>query len=79
MGLVSYDTPELDLSTQLQLAPNLTDSGRLRGEFDISLRWELVEDLFWELSFYDSHDSKPVVPGAEENDFGVNTSLGWDF
>jgi hypothetical protein len=78
-GWFRYDTPELDLSTQLQLIPNLTDSGRLRGEFDISLKWELVEDLFWELSFYDSYDSKPVVPGAEKNDFGVNTSLGWDF
>jgi len=78
-GWFRYDTPELDLTTQLQIIPNLTDSGRVRGEFDISLRWEFIEDIFWELSFYDSYDSDPVIVGAEKNDYGVNTSLGWDF
>lgn len=74
-----YDTPELDFSTNLQLIPNLTDTGRVRAEFDVSLKWEMIEDLFWELSFYDSFDSDPVVQGAEENDYGVITSLGWEF
>lgn len=74
-----YDTPELDLSTSLQVIPNLSDTGRVRGEFDVSLRWEVIEDLFWELSFYDSYDSDPVVDGAEKNDFGVGTALGWSF
>ncbi len=78
-GWFRYDSPELDLSTELQLIPNLTDTGRVRGEFDISLKWEMIEDLFWELSFYDSYDSDPIVRGAEKNDYGVNTSLGWDF
>ena len=74
-----YDTPELDLSTDLQIIPNLTDSGRVRAELDISLKWEIVEDLFWQLSFYDSYDSDPVIVDAEKNDYGVNTSLGWEF
>lgn len=74
-----YDSPELDLSTTLQVIPNLTESGRVRGEFDVSLKWEIVSDLFWELSLYDSYDSDPVVDGAEKNDYGIATSLGWSF
>ena len=74
-----YDTPELDLSTSLQIIPNLSDSGRVRSEFDIKLRWEMVEDLFWELSVYDSYDSDPVLDDAEKNDYGIVTSLGWEF
>lgn len=74
-----YDTPELDLSTNLQVIPNLTDTGRVRAEFDITLKWEIVSDLFWQLSFYDSFDSDPVVVDAEKNDYGVTTSLGWEF
>jgi len=74
-----YDTPELDFSTELEIIPNLTDTGRVRAELDISMKWEMIEDLFWELSFYDSFDSEPVVPGAEKNDYGVVTSLGWEF
>jgi len=74
-----YDTPELDFSTELQVIPNLTDTGRIRAELDVSLKWEMIEDLFWQLEFYNSFDSEPVVPGAEENDYGVITSLGWEF
>jgi len=74
-----YDTPELDLSTNLQVIPNLTDTGRVRAEFDIKLKWEIVEDLFWQLTFYDSFDSDPIVVDAEKNDYGVTTSLGWEF
>lgn len=74
-----YDTPELDFSTNLQIIPNLTDTGRVRADFDVSMKWEMIEDLFWELEFYNSFDSDPVVLGAEENDYGVITSLGWEF
>jgi len=74
-----YDTPELDLSTNLQVIPNLTDTGRVRAELDIKLKWEIVEDLFWQLTFYDSFDSDPIVVDAEKNDYGVTTSLGWEF
>lgn len=74
-----YDTPELDFSTELEIIPNLTDAGRIRADLDISVKWEMIEDLFWEIEFYDSFDSDPVVPGAEDNDYGVITSLGWEF
>jgi len=80
-----YDTPEVDLSTTLQVIPNLSDTGRVRGELDIKLKWEMIEDLFWELSFYDSYDSRPPNPRMllaekpEKNDYGIITSLGYDF
>jgi len=74
-----YDTPELDLSTSLQIIPNLSDSGELRGEFEIKLKWEIVEDLFWALAFTDSYDSKADIAGGENNDYSIITSLGWDF
>jgi putative salt-induced outer membrane protein YdiY len=74
-----YDTPELDLSTSLRIFPNLSDTGRVRGELDIRLKWEIIEDLFWQLSFYDSFDSDPAVDDTPSNDYGITTSLGWQF
>ena len=74
-----FDTPELDLSTSLEVIPNLTDTGRVRGELDIQLRWEMIEDLFWQLSYYNSYDSDPATAGAEKNDYGIVTSLGYKF
>ena len=74
-----YDTPELDFSTTFEVIPNLSDTGRVRGELDITLKWEMIEDLFWQLEFYDSYDSRPAAAGAEKNDYGIITSLGYDF
>lgn len=74
-----YDTPELDLSTTLRVFPNLSDTGRVRGELDIRLRWEIIEDLFWQLSFYESFDSDPTVEDTPGSDYGISTSLGWQF
>jgi hypothetical protein len=74
-----FDTPELDLSTSLEVIPNLSDTGRVRSELDIELQWEMIEDLFWQLSYYNSYDSKPATVGAEKNDYGIITSLGYKF
>ena len=74
-----YDTPELDLSSNLELFPCLSDGGRVCGEFDVRLRWEFIADLFWEPSFYDSYDNRPGTADAENNDDGFNTSLGHSF
>ena len=74
-----YDTPELDLTTSLQIIPNLTDSGEYRGEFEIEFKWEIIEDFFWALAIADSYDSKAELTGGENNDYSVITSIGWDF
>jgi len=74
-----YDTPELDVTTTLQVIPNLTDFGRVRSNLDIDFTWEIVEDLFWRLSFYNSYDNEPPSVNAENNDFGVISSFGWEF
>jgi hypothetical protein len=50
----------------------------VRGNFEVALRRELVKDLFAELSFYDSYDSRPPDEG-EKNDYGIVTSLGYSF
>jgi hypothetical protein len=74
-----FDTPELDLTTSLQIIPNLTDSGEYRGEVEIEFKWEIVEDLFWALAISDSYDSKAELSGGENNDYSIITSVGWDF
>ena len=74
-----YDLPELDLSADWKLFPSLTTSGRLRSEMDVTFRWEFIDDFFWSLSYYNSYDSKPNDPDAAKTDYGINTSVGWDF
>ncbi len=70
------DTPELDLDLGLNLYPSVTDSGRLRSSSDIRLRWELIEDLFLDITAYGTYDNQ-----ADSNnvDYGLTTGMGWEF
>ena len=74
-----YDTPELDWSTNLEIIPSLTESGRVRVEFNTNLKWEIIGDLFWQLEFYDSYDSKPPSDTGSSSDHGVITSISYEF
>lgn len=75
-----FDDPELDWSTVLQIIPSITESGRVRAEFDTSLKWEIIGDLNWGLTLYSSYDSQPQSDAAKATiDYGINTSLVYEF
>ena len=82
-----FDDPTLDLSSRLVAFPSITESGRTRAQFDVKLRWEIYEDLYWDLSYYNTYDSNPQtedssvpsITSAPTSDYGVVTSLGWSF
>ncbi|MCK4350970.1 MAG: DUF481 domain-containing protein [Candidatus Krumholzibacteria bacterium] len=63
----------------MQIFPNLTTWGRYRVNFNIDFNYELLNDFFLGLSFFDNYDSKPPVAGTEKNDFGFTTSIGYKF
>lgn len=74
-----YDYPKTDISLEATVYPSLNSWGRVRSEIDISLSRELIKDLTFILSFYDSYDSDPLDPNGSKNDYGIVTSLGWTF
>ncbi len=78
-AIFRYDTPETNLRTTLQVFPGLTDFGRVRGQWDIDFRKELIEDFFWNLNWYSTYDSDPRDEDASTTDYGINTGLGWEF
>ena len=75
--LFSFDNPEIDLTTGLRLIPSLSDWGRLRGEFNLTLNWEIINDLSWQLTFKNSYDSRPPGEGSN-NDYSLFTGVAWD-
>jgi hypothetical protein len=74
-----YDEPELDVTTRFSLLPSLSESGRVRTSLDVDFRWGIVEDLYWSFSLYHTSDSDPPTAEASKRDFGIVTSLGWEF
>jgi len=74
-----FDTPELDLTTTLQVIPNITESGEYRSELEVKLKWEIIEDFFWSLSLTETYDSKVLETEGEKNDYSIITAIGYDF
>ena len=74
-----YDEPELDVTSSLIVYPSLSESGRVRTELDLSVRWEILSDLFWDVTVYHDFDSDPPNTMADKADYGVITSVGWEF
>lgn len=74
-----FKDPETTLTTRLTILPSLTDSGRYRSTADISLRHEIVNDLYFELSFDGSYDNRPPDVTADTIDYSITTSLGYKF
>lgn len=72
-----YDSPKHNVNVAFDIFPNLTPVGRIRSDFSMTLRWELVSDLFWDLYFYRSYDSES--PSGSSSDFGVVVSIGWEY
>ena len=74
-----YDDPQLDLTTQLVVIPSLTQSGRVRGKFNLTLRWEITEDLYWRVSYQQDNDSDPPGGGSTKSDYTLFSGLAYDF
>jgi hypothetical protein len=74
-----YDEPEASLDAMLNVYPSLTEGGRVRGEGSLRSRYEIVKDLFFEISLYGSYDSDPGEQALSNYDYGLTTSLGFTF
>jgi hypothetical protein len=73
------ENPSIDMKIRLLYFPGITDAGRNRSQLDVDLRWEVFKDLFWQLTYYNTYDSKPPSTGKSTDDYGIVTSLGWSF
>jgi hypothetical protein len=73
-----FDTPELDITMRFELYPNLEDTGRYRTSVDTDFRWEIISDLFWGFTIYHRYENDPLAEGSG-TDYGITTSLGWEF
>jgi hypothetical protein len=74
-----YDQPEANVDASLYVLPSLTESGRVRSEAKLRSRYEIIDDLFFEISLYGSYDTDADATADSKSDYGLTTSLGYSF
>jgi hypothetical protein len=70
--------PKTDIRTDVTILPSLTDSGRIRTNWDIAVTREIIEDLALDLSVYYTTDNQSPDE-AGRDDWGVVTSIEYTF
>jgi hypothetical protein len=72
-----FNTPELEVELSFALYPSLTDSGRIRSDTDLTIRWEIIEDLFFDITAFGSSDNR--ADSNKQFDYGLTTGIGWTY
>lgn len=75
----TYDRPKTNLDIGLQYYPSLSYTGRQRLQADLGIKRELWKDFFASFNFFNTFDSRPPNPTADQNDIGFVFSLGWSY
>jgi hypothetical protein len=78
-AMFRFDSPELDLLTTLNVFPSISDGGRVRGDADLRVQYEVISDFFLGVTVFATGDSRPPSADATRIDFGSTLTLGWSF
>ena len=78
-AMFRLDSPKLDLLTTLNVFPSISDAGRVRGDADLRVEYEVISDFFLGVTVFVTGDSRPPSADATKRDFGSTISLGWSF
>lgn len=68
----------IDLVTEFSMHPNLVDRGRVRLEYDSTLRVPVFGRITYSLRLFDRFDSRPAAR-IKKNDYGISSGLGVRF
>jgi hypothetical protein len=74
-----YSNPERTFSTGLTVFPSITDWGRWRADYSMDFDMEFARDLSWIISLYANYDSAPISEAASSSDYGIRSSLAYDW
>lgn len=74
-----YRDPSISLVFSNSVYTGITEVGRIRQDGELTLNWELIDDLSLNLKLYDSYDSQSPSTGEALLDYGVVSGLSYSF
>ncbi len=73
-----YETPGITLYSFLNIYPYLTNFGRVRINYTLDFDWQIVNNFYWDLSFYVEYDNEPQSIDASKVDYSIETGLKYN-
>jgi len=76
MNLSLFDIGDLSVNSKLAFFPGLTQWGRIRTTFELSIKYDLPLDFYISLGGTHNFDNSPAT-GAPRHDYTLQTGFGW--
>jgi hypothetical protein len=74
-----FDSPKLDFSMSYATFPSFSDWGRVRGQGDLRLKYELFKDFHAGVLFTETFDSHPPHESVSKHDYVTTLTIGWSY
>jgi small nuclear ribonucleoprotein (snRNP)-like protein len=72
-----FDIGDLNFHSTLFAYPSLTEPKRLRSDFNLDVKYDILDDFYIKFNTTVYYDNKPAVAGAE-TDYTYGISVGWE-
>ncbi len=73
-----FDVEDFDLETDIKFYPSISEKGRIRTDYNLSLKYDLPLDFYIKLGFSLNYDNKPAIAGSDV-DYIFTSGFGWEF
>lgn len=73
-----FDFEDIDLKTGIKFYTSLSEKSRVRTDYDITLKYDLLLDFYIKLGFTLNFDNQPAIEG-NEFDYIFTSGFGWEF
>ena len=77
-NLNMYNFDDIDLITDIKVSPSLSEIGRIRTDYSITLKYDLPYDFYIKTGFTVNYDNQPAIEG-NEIDYVFSSGFGWEF
>jgi len=77
-GFNMFDYKDIDLKSDVKFYPSLSEKGRFRTDFNLTLKYDLPLDFYIKMGFSLNYDNQPAIVG-NEFDYIFTSGFGWEF
>lgn len=77
-NLNMYNYEDISLTTDIKVSPTISDWGRIRTDYNLTLKYDLPYDFYIKTSFTLNYDNEPAIVG-NEYDYIFSSGFGWEF
>lgn len=77
-NLNMYNFEDISLTTDVKVSPTISEIGRVRVDYNLTMKYDLPYDFYIKTSFTLNYDNEPAIQG-NQYDYIFSSGFGWEF